>query len=385
MAKTPLQPVPQLRFPNFRKSEEWETKPISKLAHIVKGVQLNRAAIIEGEFPVWNGGVTPSGFHNEWNTEGETITISEGGNSCGFVNHSNQRFWLGGHCYALKIFASEFDGDFLFQSLKSNETEIMRLRVGSGLPNIQRQDLERFPVDFPCPAEQRKISGCLGSLDDLIAAEDRKLESLRRHKQGLMQQLFPQASETLPRQRFREFLNVSKLDEKTIGDVCNLKAGDFVPASEIVDHAEEGLFPCYGGNGLRGYVKSFTHEGRYILVGRQGALCGNVNLFSGKFHATEHALVATPKSEIDSGWLFYALDVLNLNRFSIGQAQPGLSVGVLRDVRILVPIEEDEQRKIADCLSSLDARLAAQIQKIIALKTHKQGLQQQLFPSLETV
>ena len=200
-----------------------------------------------------------------------------------------------------------------------------------------------------------------------------------------MQQLFPQPGETVPRLRFPEFLNGSTWDELTIGDVCDLKAGDFISASEIAEHADEGSFPCYGGNGFRGYVKSFTHEGRYVLVGRQGALCGNVNLYAGKFHATEHALVATAKPGIDVGWLFYALDVLKLNRFSIGQAQPGLSVGVLRDVGISVPIGEDEQQMIADCLGSLDDLIAAEGRKLETLRQHKQGLMQQLFPSPEAV
>ena len=184
----------------------------------------------------------------------------------------------------------------------------------------------------------------------------------------------------VPKLRFPEFLSRSTWDELTIGDVCDLKAGDFIPASEIAEHADEGSFPCYGGNGFRGYVKSFTHEGRYVLVGRQGALCGNVNLYAGKFHATEHALVATPKPGIDTGWLFYALDVLTLNRFSTGQAQPGLSAGVLRDVGISVPIGEDEQQKIADCLGSLDDLIAAEGRKLHALQMHNQGLVQQLFP-----
>ena len=256
-----------------------------------------------------------------------------------------------------------------------------------GALSVSDDALMSMPVPLPPVAvsrpEQQKIADCLGSLDDLIAAEGRKLEALRQHKQGMMQQLFPQPGETVHRLRFPEFLSGSTWDELTIGDVCDLKAGDFIPASEIAEHADEGSFPCYGGNGFRGYVKSFTHEGRYVLVGRQGALCGNVNLYAGKFHATEHALVATPKPGGDTGWLFYALDVLKLNRFSIGQAQPGLSVGVLRDVGISVPIGEDEQQKIADCLGSLDDLIAAEGGKLDSLRQHKQGLTQQLFPSLE--
>ena len=258
-----------------------------------------------------------------------------------------------------------------------------------GALSVGDDALMSMPVPLPPVAvsrpELQKIADCLGSLDDLIAAAGRTLAALRQHKRGLMQQLFPQSGETVPRLRFPEFLNGSTWDELTIGDVCDLKAGDFISASEIAEHADEGSFPCYGGNGFRGYVKSFTHQGRYVLVGRQGALCGNVNLYAGKFHATEHALVATPKPAIDTGWLFYALDVLRLNRFSIGQAQPGLSVGVLRDVGISVPMEEDEQQKIADCLGSLDDLIAAVGRKLETLGPHKQGLLQQLFPSPEEV
>ena len=187
----------------------------------------------------------------------------------------------------------------------------------------------------------------------------------------------------MPRLRFPEFQQKPAWDSRSLGLVCDLKAGDFVSASAISDEQKNDLFPCYGGNGLRGYVASFTHEGLYVLVGRQGALCGNVNLFSGKFHATEHALVATPKSGIEVGWLYYALTGLKLNRFAIGQAQPGLSVTVLNAVEMVVPATKAEQRRIADCLSTRDARTAAETEKLAALKTHKQGLMQQLFPSPE--
>jgi type I restriction enzyme S subunit len=100
----------------------------------------------------------------------------------------------------------------------------------------------------------------------------------------------------------------------------------------------------------------------------------------GQFHATEHAVVATPKIQIDVDWLYYSLDLLNLNRFATGQAQPGLSVDVLNNVALPIPHRKAEQQKIAECLSSVDELMAAQARKVDALKTHKKGLMQQLFP-----
>ena len=183
-----------------------------------------------------------------------------------------------------------------------------------------------------------------------------------------------------PKLRFPAFRDAAGWEQRTIGGTCRLKAGEFVSATDITPVVRDGLFPCYGGNGLRGYIRSSTHEGTFVLIGRQGALCGNVNLFHGKFHATEHALVVTPHNGFAAKWLYHALRILNLNRFSVGQAQPGLSVGVLNDVAIATPPEE-EQQKIAECLTTLDEVIAAQSQKIDALKTHKKGLMQQLFPS----
>lgn len=187
------------------------------------------------------------------------------------------------------------------------------------------------------------------------------------------------AKTAVPRLRFPEFRATAEWEEATLSDVSEMRAGKFIAASDIAETPSSGRFPCYGGNGLRGYAKSFTHEGKYSLIGRQGALCGNVRLFAGKFHATEHALVVTPKSGIDTDWLFHALGRLELNKYSIGQAQPGLSVQILEKIWIAFPHNSREQQKIGDCLTSLDEVIAAQDRKLEALKAHKRGLMQQLF------
>jgi type I restriction enzyme S subunit len=184
----------------------------------------------------------------------------------------------------------------------------------------------------------------------------------------------------LPKLRFPEFRDAGEWEEKSLKSICVMQAGKFVVAADILERGKGGVYPCYGGNGLRGYTKTHTHSGRYPLIGRQGALCGNVTLVSGQFHATEHAIVVTPKNGINVDWLYYTLDLLKLNRFATGQAQPGLSVEVLDKVSSVVP-QEIEQQKIADCLSSIDELITAGAQKLDTLKAHKKGLMQQLFPA----
>ena len=132
-----------------------------------------------------------------------------------------------------------------------------------------------------------------------------------------------------------------------------MKAGKFVSANDISPEYNKGLYPCFGGNGIRGYVADYTHDGEFPLIGRQGALCGNVNLASGKFHATEHAVVVQPKIEMNVHWLYYALNAMNLGQYATGAAQPGLAVSKLETLSIEIP-NISEQNKIAQTLYKVE-------------------------------
>lgn len=192
--------VPKLRFPEFRDVAGWPEKTFKDFAAINKGEQLSASEKDENAiYPHFNGGMSPSSYTDKTNKEANTIVISEGGNSCGFIQFVNVPFWCGGHCYAVAPVATILT-TCLYYALQAKQRQIMALRVGSGLPNIQKSTLEKFCVALPRTlSEQKKIAGCLSSMDELIAAEARKLDALKTHRKGLVQQLFPREGETQPR------------------------------------------------------------------------------------------------------------------------------------------------------------------------------------------
>lgn len=177
----------KLRLPGF--SEPWKELKINKITTIKKGEQVNKDVLFSNaKYPVINGGITPSGYLDTYNTKANTITISEGGNSCGYVNFMTTPFWSGGHCYTIDA-KDGINNLFIYQLLKNNEKYIMSLRVGSGLPNIQIKDLGNIKFMIPTYQEQTAIAEVLTAADCEIELAKEKLERLRRQKRGLMQQL----------------------------------------------------------------------------------------------------------------------------------------------------------------------------------------------------
>ena len=160
---------------------------------------------------------------------------------------------------------------------------------------------------------------------------------------------------------------------KRLGEICtHFKSGTTITAKNI---SEKGLYPVYGGNGLRGYSNTYTHDGDYILIGRQGALCGNINFVYGKNYISEHAIAV--QTDEDMGWLRYKLENWNLNRFSESSAQPGLSVEKLVRYKLTVPTL-NEQKRIATILALWDTAIEKQSELIEKLTLRKHALMQQL-------
>ena len=177
----------KVRFEGF--TDEWEFKSLEELCNIKKGEQKNKLDLIEnGEYPVLSGGMDFSGYYDSYNRDANTITISEGGNSCGYVNFIKTKFWASGHCYTLHDV--NIDVAFLYQCLKYNENKIMKLRLGSGLPNIQLSYIREYTLKIPPSIEeQKKIAELLTLIDRDIEILKQLLYLRKLQKKGVMQKL----------------------------------------------------------------------------------------------------------------------------------------------------------------------------------------------------
>ena len=176
---------------NLFKAVKGDVVILCEICEIIKGKQINGEFLSEkGRYYVMNGGTEPSGYYSDCNVEANTISISEGGNSCGYVQFNSSPFWSGGHCYTIQKLAENVDNMYLYHYLKSKEDAIMKLRIGSGLPNIQKKDLAMFKIKLPNVEQQKSISTFLSSLERKAEIEEFIQNAMLKEKQYLLQQMF---------------------------------------------------------------------------------------------------------------------------------------------------------------------------------------------------
>ena len=227
--------------------------------------------------------------------------------------------------------------------------------------------LKEIEVPLPLIDEQHRIAAVLDKVSGLIAKRRAQLAKL----------------DELVKVRFVEMFgdpinNTKGLPTTPLGEICYLKAGVTTSSDEIHSQSKEYSVPCYGGNGIRGYVKEATQRGTYPIIGRQGALCGNVQLAIGEFHATEHAVLVSPIIKTNVIWVYYLLKFMDLYRYHTGAAQPGLAVKTLNMVEI--PCADISlQNEFATFAEQVEKSKLTIQQSLDKLEVLKKALMQQYF------
>lgn len=364
--------------------KDWEVKPLAKLAHIERGKftarPRNDPKYYGGDIPfIQTGDVTNASgrittYSQTLNTEGLKVsklfprgtlffTIAANIGDVGFA-------WFDTACPDSLVAITptkETDTTWLSYELAKRKSSFESIATHNAQLNINLEKLRPYLLPHPPLPEQRAIAEALSDVDALLGGLDRLIAKKRDLKQAAMQQLLTGQT------RLPGFHG--KWEVKALAAVCSMKSGEGITSANIDEHSQ---YPCYGGNGLRGFTSRFTHDGRYALIGRQGALCGNVYGVEGQFFASEHAVVVTVYERTDIRWLTYVLGRMNLNQYSESSAQPGLSVSKILNLTISAPPTEDEQIAIAAVLSDMDAELSALETRRDKTRALKQAMMQEL-------
>lgn len=239
---------------------------------------------------------------------------------------------------------------------------------GSKMPRASWEFMGNLPCILPPLSEQQAIATFLdretGRIDTLIGKKKKLVELLKEKRTALISRAVTKGLDASVRMKPSgvEWLGTvpEHWEVKRLKNVAYLKSGDGITVEEIEDDAE---YPVYGGNGFRGFTNRYTHDGEFVLIGRQGALCGNINYAHGKFWASEHAVVITSSKPVAVFWLGELLRIMNLNQYSISAAQPGLAIDRIKELVLPVP-PLPEQKAIATFLDRETAKIDALISKV---------------------
>ena len=270
----------------------------------------------------------------------------------------------------------EINSAFLAISISngSSQRELAKKAQGKSVVHIHNEEIRNLVVPFPTKAEQNKIVDYFANLDSLITLHQRKLEKLQLVKKSMLEKMFPKNGSKIPEIRFEGFAD--DWEQRKLGEVTQkFKSGKSLKADKI---SESGAYPVYGGNGLRGYTSTYNHEGEFALIGRQGALCGNMNYFIGKAYFTEHAVAVEADENNNTRFMYYMLDTMNLGQYSDQSAQPGLAVNKLIKLENMFP-KKEEQIKIENYFQSIDHLITLHQRKLEKMKSFKKSLLEKLF------
>jgi type I restriction enzyme specificity protein hsdS len=247
----------------------------------------------------------------------------------------------GGHATVVRSLA--VDTVFLSYYLRTEDFALKKRKYSQGTKVVELSAANLSKIDIPVPplAVQREIVRILDQFTTLEAELEARRTQYEHYRNHLLS--------------YESLAARGPVEMVKLGDMLEMRAGNSISSKYIFERSDsEHIYPCYGANGVRGYVRSMTHEHDASIIGRQGALCGNVTYADGPFFATEHAVVVSPRVELSQRWLYHALIVANLSQYATKSAQPGLSVRRVAEVEIPVP-RLSEQYRIADLLDGFDA------------------------------
>ena len=322
---------------------EW--KELGEVCSVNKGKQLNKNLLIDdGLYPAYNGGQTYSGRTNDYNVEANTIIVSQGGASAGFVNFVETKFWANAHCYYILPDETQVKNRFVYHFLKMNQKYLMDFQHGAGIPALKSDKLTKLLIPVPPIKIQDKIVQILDKFTNYVTELTSELTSRKKQYSFYRDKLL----------LFED--DVYQVEWKTLGEVAENLDNMRKPVAK--GGRSLGIYPYYGASGIVDYVDSFIFDGDYLLISEDGA-----NLvvrktpiafsISGKTWVNNHAHVLKFDNIINQKFVNYYLNYLDLSPYITGAAQPKLNQQNLNNIKIPYPSLEIQSR-IVQVLDNFD-------------------------------
>jgi type I restriction enzyme S subunit len=362
--------------------KEWNINRLKFLCTIQTGNKDTQDATADGIYPFYVRSPKIE-FSETYSFEGEGILMAGDGVGAGRVfHHAFGKYAVHQRVYRLANIR-RINSVYLFYYLSNLFCKEMdRGSAQSTVPSVRLPMLQNFMISTPPLSEQQKIADYLdkvcGEVDEMIVLQEKMIEELKAYKQSVITEAVTKGLNPNVPMKDSGIDWIGEIPEHwavcRIKDLVHTQSGRNLTTNEIMP---TGIYPVYGGNGIRGYYSDYSNDGNYILIGRQGALCGNINYAQGKFWATEHAVVCYPKYDFEIIWLGELLRAMNLGQYSLSAAQPGLAVERIRNLEMPFP-PRLEQQQIASYLntkcSDIDSMIAVKQQKIEELKEYKKSI-----------
>ena len=382
--------IPDLRFPEFK--DNWANISIAEVCDVFRGGTFSKVDMVEnGKFYCIHYGQ----LFTKYDDIIETV-ISKTNKSAVFKSKVGDILMpssdvtpnglakasvillddvvLGGDMNILRP-KIDINSIFLNYLINYNKTEIIKLVSGTTVKHIYPSQIVDLKLIISnSEKEQQKIASCLSSLDKIITAQTEKLELLQNHKKGLMQNLFPQDGEKVPKFRFPEFLEDGYWKRKILEELFKIGNG------RDYKHLNKGKIPVYGSGGYMISVDEYLYDGESVCIGRKGTIDKPMFLI-GKFWTVDTLFYTHSFINCLPKFIHFIFQNINWRKHNEAGGVPSLSKSNIYKIEIYLP-EVQEQQKIVSCLSSLDNLIAAQTEKIEQLKSHKKGLMQGLFPKI---
>ncbi len=378
--------IPKLRFPEFKDSGEWEEKKLGEIFKIGSGKDYKHLST--GNIPVYGSGGYMTSV-NDYLYEGESVCIGRKG-TIDKPMFLNGKFWTVDtlfYTYSFNECIVKFIY-YIFQNINwLNHNE------AGGIPSLSKNNIYRIKIKIPQPVEQQKITSCLSSLDELLEAHKQKLELLKAHKKGLMQNLFPQEGEKVPKLRFPEFKDIGEWEEKVLNS--------FIKERKEISNEDNPLYSLTIEDGIT--PKSERYERSFLVKNEKEAYkilypydfaynpmnlrFGAIALHQGKTKValSKYYNIFYCDDSADPRFCefyFKSNQMLTLyDDIATGSLVEKRRVHFSAFLKLKIPFpKKKEQQKIAECLSSIDELITAETEKIEQLEKHKKGLMQGLFP-----